>query len=195
MKKLLAVLCVSAFMLGAYAVVSNDSDLTPKEQIIKQIIKKNYNYDATGILKAIKNGDKDAISLFIASGYDPNATIMKMPAIYWAIKLNKSDIVDKLLGAGVDPNQVVNGKSLMAHAISTQNVNTVKALIKHGASVNDVTAGKSLLTLALSKKSSDISTLLVKSGAQIDETAMEKTLKLNDSVLKDLIITNYKKQR
>ncbi len=193
MKKLLAIVFMSAFMLGTVA-ATTDADLTPKEQIIKQILKKKYNYDATGVLKAVKNGDKDAISLFIASGYDPNVTIMKMPAIYWAIKLNKPEIVDKLLGAGVDPNQVINGKSLMAHAISTQNLDTVKVLIKHGASVNDVTAGKSLLALALTKKSSEISTLLVKSGAKIDEAAMEKTLKLNDSVLKDLIITNYKKQ-
>lgn len=193
MKKLLAIVFMSAFIMGAYAATTDD-DLTPKEQIIKEIIKKNYNYDATGILKAVKNGDKDAISLFIASGYNPNVTILSMPAVYWAIKFNKPEIVDKLLGAGVDPNQEVNGKSLMAHAISTQNVDTVKVLLKHGASVNDISAGKSLLALALSKKSEEISTLLVKSGANIDETSMEKALKLNNSTLKDLIITNYKKQ-
>ena len=192
MKKILSVLFLSAFMLGAYAVITDDNDLTPKEQIIKEIIKKNYNYDATGILKAVKNGDKDAISLFIASGYDPNATIMKLPPVYWAVKLNKPEIVDKLLGAGVDPNQEVNGKSLMAHAISTQNVDTVKVLLKHGAKVNDMSAGKSLLTLALSKKSDEISTLLIKAGADVDEDSLLKALKLNNSTLKDLILTNYK---
>ena len=193
MKKLLAIDFVSAFMLGTVA-ATTDADLTPKEQIIKQILKKKYNYDATGILKAVKNGDKDAISLFLASGYDPNTTILKLPAIYWAIKHKKADIVDKLLAAGVDPNQEVNGKSLMALAISNQDVATVKVLLKHGAKVNDMSAGKSLLALALSKKSDEISTLLIKAGANIDETSLDKALKLNNSTLKDLILTNYKKQ-
>ena len=193
MKKLLAVTLVSALMFGAISANAGD-DLTPKEQIIKQIIQKNYNYDATGILKAVKNGDKDVISLFLASGYDPNTTILKLPTIYWAIKLKKSDIVDKLLAAGVDPNQEINGKSLMALAVSNQDVNTVKVLLKHGARVNDISTGKSLLTLALSKKSDEISTLLIKAGAQVDEASLQKALKLNNSTLKDLVLTNYKKQ-
>ena len=193
MKKLLAIALMSTFIFGALSVSAAD-DLTPKEQIIKKIIQKNYNYDATGILKALKNDDKDVISLFIASGYDPNTTILKLPAIYWAIKLKKADIVDKLLAAGVNPNQEVNGKSLMAHAISNKDVETVKVLIKHGARIDDMSAGKSLLALALSKKSNEISTLLIKAGADVDETSLEKALKLNDSGLKDLILTNYKKQ-
>jgi ankyrin repeat protein len=194
MKKLLSVTLISALVFGALSVNAEEITLTPKEQIIKQIIQKNYNYDATGILKAVKNGDKDVISLFIASGYNPNTTILKLPAIYWAIKLKKADIVDKLLAAGVDPNQEVNGKSLLAIAVSNQDVDTVKVLIKHGAKVNDMSTGKSLLTLALSKKSEEISSLLIKAGADIDEKSLQKALKLHDSTLKDLILTNYKKQ-
>ena len=193
MKKLLAIALMSTFVFGALSVNAAD-DLTPKEQIIKQIIQKNYNYDATGILKALKNDDKDVISLFIASGYDPNTTILKLPAIYWAIKLKKADIVDKLLTAGVNPNQEVNGKSLMAIAISNKDLATVKVLIKHGANIQDMSAGKSLLALALSKKSDEISTLLIKAGADVDEASLQKALKLNNSTLKDLILTNYKKQ-
>ena len=194
MKKLLTTALISVLAFGTVSVYADNSDLTPKEQIIKKIIQKNYNYDATGILKALKNDDRDAISLFIASGYDPNTTILKLPAIYWAIKLKKADIVDKLLAAGVDPNQEVNGKSLMALAVANQDVETVKVLLKHGAKVNDMSAGKSLLTLALSKKSDDISNLLIKSGANVDEASLQKALKLNNSTLKDLILTNYKKQ-
>ena len=193
MKKILAIALLSTFVFGTLAVNAAD-DLTPKEQIIKKIIQKNYNYDATGILKALKNDDKDVISLFIASGYDPNTTILKLPAIYWAIKLKKADIVDKLLAAGVNPNQEVNGKSLMAHAISNKDIETVKVLIKHGARIDDMSAGKSLLALALSKKSDEISTLLIKAGADVDEASLQKALKLNNSTLKDLILTNYKKQ-
>ena len=193
MKKLLAIALMSALVFGAVSANAED-DLTPKEQIIKQIIKKNYNYDATGLLKALKNNDRDVVSLFMASGYDPNTTILKLPAIYWAIKLKKADIADKLLAAGVDPNQEVNGKSLMAIAISNQDVATVKVLLKHGAKVNDMSTGKSLLTLALSKKSEDISRLLINAGADVDEASLQKALKLNNSTLKDLILTNYKKQ-
>ena len=193
MKKLIAVTFVF-MMLGSICANAEEIVLTPKEQIIKQIIQKNYNYDATGILKAVKNGDKDVISLFISSGYDPNTTIMKLPAVYWAIKLKKADIVDKLLAAGVDPNQEVNGKSLMALAISNQDVDTVKVLLKHGANVDDMSAGKSLLTLALSKKSDEISSLLVRAGADVDESSLKKALKLNNSTLKDMILANYKKQ-
>jgi ankyrin repeat protein len=193
MKNLLTAALAIVLIFGAIAAQADD-DLTPKEQIIKQLIQKNYNYDATGILKALKNNDKDAISLFIASGYDPNTTILKMPAIYWAIKLKKADIVDKLLTAGVNPNQEINGKSLMALAISNQDVDTVKVLLKHGAKVEDMSAGKSLLTLALSKKNDEISNLLIKAGANVDESSLQKALKLNNSTLKDLILTNYKKQ-
>ena len=194
MKKILAAL-ICTLILSAITVNAEEISLTPKEQIIKKILQDNYNYNATGLLKAIKNGDNDCVSLFIASGVDPNVTIMKMPAIYWAIKLKKPDIVEKLLNAGVDPNQEINGKSLMAHAISTQNVDIVKSLLVHGARVNDMSTGKSLLTLALSKKSKEISSLLVKAGADIDESSLQKALKLNDSTLKDLIIANYKKQK
>ena len=151
MKKLLTLSLISALVFGAISVNAEDIQLTPKEQIIKQIIQRNYNYDATGILKAVKNGDKDVVSLFIASGYDPNTTILKLPAIYWAIKLKKSEIVDKLLAAGVDPNQEVNGKSLMALAVSNQDVATVKVLLKHGARVNDMSTGKSLLAFQFIK--------------------------------------------
>ena len=192
MKKFLAITLISVLAFGALCAYADD-DLTPKEQIIKQILKKKYNYDATGILKALKNNDKDAISLFIASGYDPNTTILKLPAIYWAIKLKKADIADKLLTAGVDPNQEVNGKSLMAIAVSNQDVETVKVLLKHDAKIDDMSAGKSLLALALSKKSDEISNLLIKAGADVDETSLKKALKLNNSTLKDLILTNYKK--
>ena len=194
MKKLLTLSIISTLVLGAISVNAEEIQLTPKEQIIKQIIQRNYNYDTTGVLKAVKNGDKDVVSLFIASGYNPNVTILKRPAIYWAIKLNKPEIVDKLLAAGVDPNQEVNGKSLMALAISNQDIETVKVLLKHGAKVNDMSAGKSLLTLALSKKSEEISNLLINAGADVDEASLQKALKLNNSTLKDLILTNYKKQ-
>ena len=194
MKKLLTAAIICTVMFGAISVNAEEVSLTPREQIIKKILQDNYNYNSTGLLKALKNGDKDAVSLFIASGMDPNTTIMKMPAIYWAIKLKKPDIVEKLLAAGVDPNQEVNGKSLMALAIQSENVDTVKALLVHGAKVNDMSTGKSLLTLALSKKSEEISNLLIKAGADVDETSLQKALKLQNSTLKDLILTNYKKQ-
>ena len=57
-----------------------------------------------------------------------------------------------------------------------------------------MSAGKSLLALALSKKSDDISNLLIKAGANVDDEALQRALKLNNSTLKDLILTNYKKQ-
>ena len=60
--------------------------------------------------------------------------------------------------------------------------------------MDDLSAGKSLLTLALSKKSEEISNLLIKAGADVDETSLQKALKLQNSTLKDLILTNYKKQ-
>ena len=192
MKRVIAL--VLFFVVSMLSLNAEEYTLTTKEQIIKQIIEKKYNYNSMGLLKALKEGNNDCVSLFLASGFDPNTTIMKMPAIYWAIKLKKSEIVDKLLTAGVDPNQEINGQSLMALAISTQNIDTVKVLIKHGANVNDLSAGKSLLSLALSKKSEEISNLLIKSGANIDEASLKKALTLNNSTLKDLILINYKAQ-
>lgn len=194
MKKFLSAVLIFTVVSGVISVNAEEIVLTPKEQIIKKIIQDNYNYDSKGLLKALKNGDTDCVSLFLASGTNPNTAIMKMPLIYWAIKLQKPDIVDKLLTAGVDPNQVINGKSLMAFAVSTGNAQTVRVLIKHGAKVNDISAGKSLLALALSKNSEEISNILINAGVDIDETSLSKALKLNDNALKDLILNNYKRQ-
>lgn len=195
MKKFFAIIFMLIFTFGAASVKTCAAELTPREQIIKQIIEKHYNYDSTGLLKALKDGNTDCVNLFIESGFNPNMTIMKMPLIYWAIKFKKPDIVEKLLAAGVNPNQEVSGKTLMAHAIATQNTETVKSLIKHGAKVNDMSAGKSLLTLALSKKSAEISELLVKAGANVDEAAFKKAQKINDSTLKAIITANYQDNR
>lgn len=194
MKKLIAAFFITAICLGISNVFAEEITLTPREEIIRQILEENYNYNATGLLKAMKDGNTDCVSLFLSAGLDPNTTIMKLPAVYWAIKLNKPDIVDKLLIAGADPNLVVNGKSLTAHAISAGNADTVRVLLKHGAKVNDASAGKSLLTLALTKKSDEISNVLIDAGAKIDEDSLAKALKLQNSALKEIILTNYKKQ-
>ena len=130
MKKLIAIAVMT--MLFCNTVVMADDDLTPKEQIIKQILSNSYSYNANGFFEAINDGNTGCIDLFLKSGYDPNTTNMKLPAIYFAISKKQPKIVEQLLKAGVSPNYTFQGRTLLNAAIASKNPETVKILIWNG---------------------------------------------------------------
>lgn len=192
MKKLIAVSVLSFLMLGM-AVQAEELELTPKEQYIKQIIASSYEYTPCGFFEAIYQNNINCIDLFIKSGFDPNTTYIKVPAIYYAIKQKKPQVVDRLLKAGVDANSEFKGRSLMNAAISSNTPETVNVLIKHGADVNKESWGIVPLNYALKKKNADMVNLLIKSGATVDEKSLSRALKSKGEI-KNTVLRRYKLQ-
>jgi len=193
MKKIVAILMISLLFSGT-GFANTDDDLTPKEQIIKQIISNNYNYTPIGFFEAISDGNTSCVDLFLKSGYDPNTTNMKIPAIYFAITKKQPKIVEQLLNAGVSPNSTVQGRSLLNAAISSKNPETVKVLIWHGANVNEESWGITPLNLALKKKNAEMVTSLINAGARVDEEAIKRALNSRSDNIKNTVLTTYKKQ-
>ena len=192
MKKLVAVSILSLFMFGL-AVQAEEIELTPKEQYIKQIIASNYNYTTLGLFEAIKDNNLNCIDLFMKSGFDPNASNMQIPAIYFAITQKKPQAVERLLRAGVDPNLEVKGRSLMNAAIASGNAETVNILIKNGADVNRESWGMVPLNYAIKKKNTDMVNLLIRAGATVDEKSLARAIKSKDEI-KNTVLTRYKMQ-
>lgn len=192
MKRIIAIAMMS--MLFCCNTVFADDDLTPKEQIIKQILSNSYSYNANGFFEAIKDGNSDCINLFLKSGYDPNTTNMKLPAIYFAISQNQPRIVEQLLRAGVDPNTMFKGRSLLNAAIASKNPETVRVLIWNGANVNEESWGITPLNYAIKKKNAEMVTSLINAGAKVDEEALGRAIKTKNSSIKNTVLTTYKKQ-
>lgn len=194
MKKLAALIALSLLMIGAGVAQADDDDLTPKEQIIKQIIANNYNYTPTGFFAAINDGNTQCVNWFLQSGMDPNTTNMKLPAIYFAISRKQPKVVEQLLKAGVSPNATYQGRTLLNAAIASKNPETVKVLIWNGASVNEESWGITPLNYALKKKNAEMVTSLINAGASVDEESLKRALNSRNDSIKNTVLTRYKKQ-
>lgn len=193
MKKLAAVLMASALFFGV-CMANADDDLTPKEQIIKQIISSNYTYDSLGLFQAIKDGNSRCVDLFMQTGMDPNTTAMKLPAAYYAISKKQPKILEQLIKAGVSPNTTYQGRSLLNAAIASKNPETVKILIWNGANVNEESWGITPLNYALKKKNAEMVTSLINAGARVDEEALKRAINSKNDNIKNTVLTTYKKQ-
>lgn len=193
MKKLFA-LCLLSMLIFCVSAANADDDLTPKEQIIKQIISSNYNYTVNGFFEAIGDGNTECVDLFLKTGMDPNTTNMKLPAIYFAIARKQPKVVEQLLKAGVSPNTNFKGRSLLNAAIASKNSDTVKVLIWNGARVNEVSWGIAPLNYAIKKRNAEMVTSLVNAGATVDEEALVRALHSRNDSIKNTVLSKYKKQ-
>jgi len=193
MKKFTALLIVSALFFSI-GVLNAEEELTPKEQIIKQIIANNYKYTTCGLFDAINDGNVQCVDLFLKSGMDPNSTAMNLPAIYFAIAKKQPKIVELLLKAGVSPNTNYKGRSLLNAAIASKNPDTVKVLIWNGARVNEKSWGITPLNYAIKKRNAEMVTSLVNAGAIVDEEALVRALHSRNDSIKNTVLSKYKKQ-
>lgn len=173
---------------------ADEIELTPKEEIIKQIISKGYDYNSKGLFEAIKDGDSICVSKFLNTGTDPNSTYMKLPAILWAINYKQPKIVEQLVKAGANPNEDFGGVTPLFYAIRVKHEETVTTLIRLGANINQKVCGTSPLEYALKKKNHDASKALIYAGASVDEKSLAKALKSKNDETKNLVLTKYKKQ-
>ena len=194
MKKFIAIVMMTVLLYGTVSVQADD-DLTPKEQIIKQILSSNYNYTSTGFFEAIKDGNTECVDLFLKSGMEPTTTNMKLPAIYFAIAKKQPKVVEQLLKAGVSPNTDFQGRSPLNAAIASKNPETVKILIWNGARVNEESWGITPLNYALKKKNAEMVTSLINAGAYVDEESLKRALNSNNDSIKNAVLTKYKNNR
>ena len=194
MKKFLAIL-VSAMVIGSIACCAEEIVLTPKEEIIKQILEEGYSYTPHGLVSAIKDGNSIYVEKFLMTGMNPNTTYIKYPALFWAIDYQQNKIVEQLIKAGVDPNtQSGNGTTPLYEAIKFKNTNMVDSLIKLGADVNLKSNNYSPLAYAVKTKNASAVKTLINAGAIVDEKALLLGLKSKDTYIKDLITSTYKAQ-
>ena len=194
MKKLLAIF-VSAMLIGSVACSAEEIILTPKEEIIKQILEEGYGYTPHGLIAAIKDGNSTYVDKFLMTGMSPNTTYLKYPAIFWAIDYRQTKIVEQLIKAGVDPNtQNATGTTLLYEAIKYKNLDIVNSLIRLGADVNLKSNNYTPLAYAIKTKNSSIVKNLIKAGAFVDEKSLLLGLKSKDAAVKNLVTITYKKQ-
>ena len=195
MKKLLSIIVVFTIILfGSIRCYAEEIQLTPKEEVIKQILQDGYSYTAHGLFTAISDGNINEVNKFLMTGTSPNMTYCKCPAIFWAINKKQPKIVEQLIKAGVDPNSEYSGTTLLAYAIKHKNLEIVNVLIRLGANVNKESNGITPLNYALKSKNTAIVNKIISAGANVDEKSLARALKVKDSEAKNVVLAAYKKQ-
>lgn len=191
MKKILVTLLFLSLFQGIGIAQTNETQLSEKENYIKQILANDYKFIPSGFFIAITNGNAKYVDLFLKAGMDPNTTYMKVPAICTAICSKQAKIVELLLKAGVDPNKELLGQSPLLYAINRLDSATVDVLIKYGADVNRASNGVYPLNYALRKKDSGIIKSIVNAGAIPNDDALIRAIKTKDENIKTLVLEKY----
>ena len=145
-------------------------------QLLKQAGAKEipppYAWDLNAdLLKAVKEGQTEAVKALIAQGADVNAKDLRgMTALMWAALGGHTEAVKALLEAGADVNAKGSfgiGMTALMWAARMGHIDTVQALIAKGADVNAKRKdGKSALMWAAYSGHADIVQLLKQAGAK-----------------------------
>ena len=198
MKKVLSIVLLSFLFVGMTKCFAEEEPitftLTPKEQVIKQILEEGYDYSARGLFEAIKDGNSQYVSKFLMTGTSPNTTYMKVPALFWAINRKQPKIVEQLIKAGADPNLTSTGFTPLCAAIKSKNDETVSTLIRLGANVNQLSEGITPINYAIKQKNENAVKKLINAGAIVDEKALLSALKTKNENTKNMVLLKYKKQ-
>lgn len=115
------------------------------------------------LLKAISNGDKDAVAKLISEGADVNyvkavGPWMKMNPLITSINKKQFDIAKLLIGNKADVNWKDGFKtSAIMYAASAGDKELVELLLANGASIDDNDGqGNTVLTAAKESKNKDL---------------------------------------
>ncbi|MDI7224793.1 ankyrin repeat domain-containing protein [Leptospira santarosai] len=136
---------------------------------------KNYTYENTALMIAIKNNHREVSELLISSGADPTyKNNIGLTALHLAANAGDMELTKNLLKHGAKVNQPSKrGWSPLMSAINGRHVEISNLLIQNGAEVThkDVD-GNSPLLLAVSRDlSTDFVEILIKSGgAKVNDT-------------------------
>ena len=91
--------------------------------------------EPTPLHKAVRNGDRTAVSKLIKEGADPNSLDSRgETALHWAAFRGPVGIITLLLNSGVDPHiESANGETALEIARESQNGEAVKRLKERAA--------------------------------------------------------------
>lgn len=136
---------------------------------------KNYTYENTALMIAIKNNHREVSELLISSGADPTyQNNIGLTALHLAANAGDMELTKNLLKHGAKVNQPSkSGWSPLMSAINGRHVEISNLLIQNGAKVThkDVD-GNSPLLLAVSRDLSTdfVETLIKSGGAKVNDT-------------------------
>ena len=135
----------------------------------RDLNKKGIEYSEQAFVERAKDGDADAVKLFLTAGMKPNAPNNDgRPALVEAALAGREAIVDELLDAGADVNAKTKEEqtALMGAAING-NTRIANILLARGADANvKDDHGFTALMYADGAGKSQVRDILVKAGAQ-----------------------------
>ena len=140
-----------------------------QERAKKDLGKKGIDYSAQAFVESAKNGDADAVKLFLAAGMKPDSRNNDgRPALMAAALSGKEAVVDELLDAGAEVNvKTREGQTPLMGAAVNGNARIANILLARGAdsSVKD-DHGFTALMYADGAEKPQVREVLVKAGTQ-----------------------------
>lgn len=169
--KYVNLLCLLSLCLISSSCRNNEAALAAR----KSLRESQTPFSQNSFIKAIADGDKEKVSLFLTAGIDTEIGQHNSNALLVATEHNKKEIVTQLLdnGAEIDPPGFAGTPLCVA---ATKNyAELVELLIKRGANVNYLQGSINPLILASSVGNVEVVQALLKAGADIN-TQGESTL-------------------
>ncbi len=146
-----------------------DPGLPPKEQAKAALEEEGLELDAAGFERVVREGDVEAVKLFLAAGMPATTGEPGGGVLETAVEGGHAEVVRVLLAAGADPNRVgYAGTPLLAVAADRQGADVVRALLQGGADVARKGAGNATaLHAAAGAGRLDNVELLLAAGAKV----------------------------
>lgn len=194
MKKILLMLAIITVIqncgnIPAFA----DAETDAHQVYISKIQSKNIKYAESGLFEAISNDDSLTVELFMKAGMSPNATYMKVPALYFAISSGAGNSVQTLIEYGADVNRIQMGFTPLMFAINRKQAEVAKILVNAGAEVNTNISGMTPVNYALKKKQLSTAKFLIDAGAKVNDETVIRAIKSDDKNLKNAVFNVYNK--
>ncbi|KAL5083750.1 hypothetical protein Trisim1_000954 [Trichoderma cf. simile WF8] len=120
----------------------------------------------TPLVRACRNGKKDAVKLLLENGADVECVDgFERSPLEIAVRDDREGIVKLLLENGADVKSPKNGSTLLSKAITHSHDGIVKLLLEHGADANSMFDNKPMLYSAINYRFEGIIELLLEHGA------------------------------
>lgn len=172
----------------AFAQEVTDNNITHSQEYYRQQIIVVQKYSKTNFINAVYQGDTKIIEAYVKSGMSADTVMMGLPAVIYAIGANRPESLETLIKNGANMDVKTMGLSPLLFAINKKNPACVKILIENNANVNDNYKGLSALNIALSNKQYDTAEMLLNAGAIIDDDTIIKSIKSENTAIKNLVL-------
>ncbi len=150
---------------------------TDQEAARRSLAQKGITYSEQAFTERVKNGDNDAVSLFLVAGMSPNAKDERgYPALMIAAMEGARECAEHLIVAGADFNARNNdGQTPLMGAALEGQTSMLRILLDSGADINARDKFKfTALMYADSRGHKDALQLLLNAGAQLLQSDQKK---------------------